>query len=260
MLGEAERVAVAEALIEARATAVQTRRLKERHPEATIEDGYAISSLVAERRQAAGARLVGHKIGLTSRAMQQAAGIAEPDFGYLFDDMEVGDGATVEHAAFCQPRIEMELMFVLARPLQGPGVGHLDVLRATEYVVPSIEIIDARFAGQRVIEDNIADNAAGAGFVLGGRPVRPEALDLRWVPGLLCRNAEVEETGVAAGVLGHPALAIAWLANRLGRFGVTLEPGHKLLSGSFVRAIWCSKGEVIRADFGELGSVAVQFA
>lgn len=259
MLGEAEREAVAADLIAARAARVQTRRLKERHPGAGLADAYAISSLVARRREAAGARLVGHKIGLTSKAMQQAAGIGEPDFGYLFDDMAVPEGATVRHGDYCLPRIEMELLFVLGRRLEGPGVGLLDVLRATECVVPALEIIDARFAGQRVIEDNVADNAAAAGYVLGGRPVAPEAVDLRWVAGLLFRNAEVEETGVAAGVLGHPALGIAWLANALAAYETALEPGHLVLSGSFVRALHVRPGDTVRGDFGPLGSVAVQF-
>jgi 2-oxo-hept-3-ene-1,7-dioate hydratase len=136
----------------------------------------------------------------------------------------------------------------------------LDVLRATEYVVPAIEIIDARVQNPRKIFDTVADNGAAAGLVIGGRPVGPMDVDLRWVSALLCRNAEIEETGVAAGVLGHPAVAIAWLANKVGRFGAILEPGRVMLSGSFTRPVWAAKGDTLRADFGPLGSLSVQFA
>jgi 2-oxo-hept-3-ene-1,7-dioate hydratase len=135
----------------------------------------------------------------------------------------------------------------------------IDVLRATDYIVPSIEIIDARVQNPRKIFDTVADNGAAAGLVLGGRPVRPQDVDLRWVGVLFYRNGEIEETGLAAGVLGHPAMAIAWLANKLAPFHVTLEPGHMMLSGSFTRPLWAQKGDTLHADFGPLGSVAVQF-
>jgi 2-oxo-hept-3-ene-1,7-dioate hydratase len=157
------------------------------------------------------------------------------------------------------PRVECELTFVLGRPLQGPGVGLLEVMRATEYVVPSIEIIDARVDEPRKIFDTIADNGAAAGIVLGGRPVRPFDVDLRTIAGVLYRNADIEETGVACGVLGNPAMGVAWLANKLAPFGTVLEPGHIMLSGSFVRPVWADPGDTIRADFGDLGSVSVQF-
>ncbi len=157
------------------------------------------------------------------------------------------------------PRVELELTFVLGKPLKGPSVGLLDVMRATKYVVPSIEIIDVRVDEPRKIFDTFADNGAAAGLILGGTPVRPHDIDLRMVPGILYRNADIEETGVACGVLGHPALGIAWLANKLAPFDMTLEPGHMMLSGSFVRPVWAEAGDAIRADFGSLGSVSVQF-
>lgn len=259
MLSKAARKKAADLLIEAARTRKQTTQLSTTWPDITIEDAYAIQSEVAARRMKAGARLIGHKIGLTSKAMQLSTQIDEPDYGHLFDDMMVADGASVAHADYCVPRVELELAFVLAKPLKGPGVGLLDVLRATEYVVPSIEIIDARIQNPRKIFDTVADNGAAAGIVIGGRPVGPEDVDLRWVGGIVYRNAEIEETGVAAGVLGHPALGIAWLANKVGPFGVTLQPGHIMLSGSFVRPVWAEKGDTLRADFGELGSVAVRF-
>src|SRR5262249_32553810 len=191
--------------------------------------------------------------------MQQSSQINEPDYGHLLDSMMVPDGAKVPHANYCVPRVELELAFVLAKPLRGPGVGLLEVLRATEYVVPAIEIIDARVQNPRKIFDTIADNGAAAGIVIGGRAVGPMEVDLRWVCGLLCRNADIEETGVAAGVLGHPAMGVAWLANKVGRFGATLEPGHLMLAGSFTRPVWAHKGDTLRADFGPLGSISVQF-
>jgi len=205
------------------------------------------------------AKVIGHKVGLTSKAMQRSSKIDEPDYGHLLDTMMVADGAKVAHADYCIPRVEIELSFVLGAPLQGPGVGLLDVLRATEYVVPSIEIIDARVQNPRKIFDTVADNGAAAGIVIGGRPVGPMEVDLRWVGGAMYRNGEIEETGLASGVLGHPALGVAWLANKIGPLGTVLEPGHIVLSGSFTRPVWAEKGDTLHADFGKLGSLAVQF-
>ncbi len=260
MLTEADRTKAVEALVAAARDREQMVQLTETWPGITIEDAYAISTAVAERRMEAGGTLIGHKIGLTSKAMRVAVGVDEPDYGYLFDDMMVADGGTVAHAAYCAPRVEIELAFVLGAPLKGPGVGLLDVLRATEYAVPAIEIIDARVKNPRLIFDTVSDNGAAAGLVMGGRPVGPTEVDLRWVGGALYRNAEIEETGLALGVMGHPAMGIAWLANKLAPFDTGLEAGHILLSGSFTRPVWAEPGDTMRADFGELGSVAVQFA
>jgi 2-oxo-hept-3-ene-1,7-dioate hydratase len=259
MLTKAARKKAADLLVEAARTRKPVKQLSATWPDITIEDAYAIQNEVAARRMKAGAKLIGHKIGLTSKAMQRSSMIDEPDYGHLFDDMMVADGAKVNHADYCVPRVELELAFVLAKPLKGPGVGLLDVLRATEYVVPSIEIIDARVQNPRKIFDTVADNGAAAGIVIGGKPVGPMDIDLRWVGGIMYRNAEIEETGIAAGVLGHPALGIAWLANKVGPFGVTLEPGHIMLSGSFIRPVWAEKGDTLHADFGPLGDVAIQF-
>ncbi|MEJ8571005.1 2-oxo-hept-4-ene-1,7-dioate hydratase [Microbaculum marinum] len=259
MLSDADRMKAADQLEESGRTRKQGTQLSTAWPDITVEDAYAIQAEVARRRMAAGATLIGHKIGLTSKAMQRSTMIDEPDYGHLFDDMMIADGAKVPHADYCVPRVEVELAFVLAKPLKGPGIGLLDVLRATEYVVPSIEIIDARIQDPRKIYDTISDNGAAAGIVIGGRPVGPMDVDLRWVGGILYRNSEIEETGIAAGVLGHPALGIAWLANKVGPFGVTLEPGHIMLSGSFIRPVWAEKGDTLHADFGELGDVSIQF-
>ncbi|HCQ63965.1 MAG TPA: 2-oxo-hepta-3-ene-1,7-dioate hydratase [Rhodobacteraceae bacterium] len=259
MLTDIQRREAVAALLDSHRTKVQGQRPSERFPGIAIEDSYAISSMVAEEFVARGDRIVGHKIGLTSKAMQAASQIDEPDYGYLFKSQVLNDGAVVNHADFCVPRVEPELTFVLKEPLKGPDVGLVDVLRATEYVIPSIEIIDARVTDPRKIFDTVADNGAGAGIVLGGRPVKPDAVDLRRVGAAFYRNSGIEETGLAAGVLGHPAMAIAWLANKLASFDVTLQPGHLLLSGSFTRPVWADRGDTLHADFGELGGVAVTF-
>ncbi len=259
MLSDADRKKAADMLMEAEVTRKPVVQLSKTWPDIKIEDSYEISSEVTRRKIAKGAKLIGHKIGLTSKAMQQSSQIDEPDYGHLLDTMLIGDGAKVKHSDYCVPRVEPELTFILKEPLKGPGVGLVDVLRATEYVVPSIEIIDARVQNPRKIFDTVADNGAAAGIVLGGRPVRPHDVDLRWVGAVFYRNSEIEETGLAAGVLGHPAMAIAWLANKVGKFGTVLEPGHMMLSGSFTRPVWANPGDTLHADFGPLGSVAVQF-
>lgn len=259
MLTPEQRETVVASLLKSHETKVQGERPSAMFPDIEIEDSYAISSMVAERRVEAGARIIGHKIGLTSKAMQASSKIDEPDYGYIFDDLLIQNGAKVRFEDYCVPRVEPELTFVLKAPLKGPGVGLIDVLRATDYVVPSIEIIDARVTEPRRIFDTVADNGAAAGLILGGRPVRPDDVDLRWVGAVFHRNADIEETGLAAGVLGHPAMAIAWLANKLAPFGTVLEPGHMMLSGSFTRPVWAAKGDTLHADFGPLGSVSVQF-
>jgi 2-oxo-hept-3-ene-1,7-dioate hydratase len=259
MLSDADRKKAADILMAAQKERKQAVQLHVTCPDITIEDSYAISTDVMQRKVRTGAKLIGHKVGLTSKAMQQSSQIDEPDYGYLFDSMMVADGAKVPHESYCAPRVEVELAFMLGKELKGPGVGLTDVLRATEYVIPSIEIVDARIINPRKIFDTISDNGAAAGIVVGGRPVGPMDVDLRWVGGIMMRNSEVEETGVAAGVLGHPAMGVAWLANKLGQHGVALEKGHLVLAGSFTRVIWAQKGDTVRADFGTLGSISLQF-
>ena len=259
MLSDADRNKAADILMTAEKERRQAVQLSKTWPDITIEDSYAISSEVARRKIAAGARLIGHKVGLTSKAMQRSSQIDEPDYGHLLDHMMIADGAKIPHADYCRPRVEIELAFVLGEPLAGPGVGLTDVLRATEYVVPAIEIVDARLQDPRRIFDTVADNGAAAGIVVGGRPVGPLEIDLRWVGGIMYRNSEIEETGVAAGVLGHPALGVAWLANKLGSHGVALERGHLVLAGSFTRVVHAQPGDTLHADFGALGGIAVQF-
>ena len=160
---------------------------------------------------------------------------------------------------YCAPRVEVELAFVLGKKLKGPGVGLTDVLRATEYVVPPSRSSTRGVQNPRKIFDTISDNGAGAGIVVGGRPVRPMDVDLRWVGGIMYVNGEIEETGLAAGVLGHPAMGVAWLANRLGTLGTAMEAGHLVLAGSFTRVVWAKKGDTLHADFGQLGGISVQY-
>jgi 2-oxo-hept-3-ene-1,7-dioate hydratase len=259
MLSQADRSKAADRLIAAAVSRKQAEQLSKTWPAIGFDDAYAIQSEVIARRVKEGRKIVGHKIGLTSKAMQCSSGIDEPDYGVLLDDMVFADGAKIKAANFCVPRVEVELCFVLKKPLKGPGVGLIDVLRATEYVVPSLELIDARLQDPRKIFDTISDNGAAAGIVLGGRPVGPNDVDLRWVGCALYKNGEVEETGLASGVMGHPAMGIAWLANKVGPHGITLEPGHMMLAGSFTRPIWVAAGDTVQADFGPLGNVAVQF-
>jgi 2-oxo-hept-3-ene-1,7-dioate hydratase len=255
------------ALWQAERTRTPMGQLSLQHPDMTIEDAYAIQRVFVETKLAEGRRVVGRKIGLTSRAMQQAVSINEPDFGALLDDMVFQDGAEIPIERFIRPRVEVELAFVLGEPVSGPGCTWLDVLRAVEYVVPALEILDARVqmtdpstGHTRTIVDTIADNAADAGVVIGGRPIRPFDVDIRWISALLYRNGVIEESGVAAAVLNHPANSAAWLANKLARYGVPLEPGQLIMTGSFTRAVHAYAGDVFHADYGPLGTVTCRFS
>jgi 2-oxo-hept-3-ene-1,7-dioate hydratase len=259
MLSTTDRQKAAEMLLQAEHDHKPMTQLSTLWPDITFEDAYGIQGLVQGQKIAGGRKLIGHKVGLTSKAMQRSSQISEPDYGHLLDDMMIADGAKVPHASFCIPRVEVELAFVLGKPLRGPGILLTDVLRATEYVVPALEIVDARVQNPRKIYDTIADNGAAAGIVIGGRPVGPMEVDLRWVGGIMYVNGEIEETGLAAGVLGHPALGVAWLANKLSEHGVALEAGHLVLAGSFTRVVFARQGDTVHGDFGALGGVAVQF-
>lgn len=235
-------------------------RITARYPDATIDDAYAIQGVWRDRRLAAGHRILGRKIGLTSKAMQQATGITEPDYGVMFDDTVYETGARLEYDAFTNVRIEVELAFVLNAPLEGPGCTIFDVLRATEYVTPALEVLNSHIELEgRTIIDTIADNAAYGAMVLGGLPVKPDDLDLRWVSALLYRNESIEESGVAAAVLGHPATGVAWLANKFAQHGHRLEAGEIILAGSFTRPMWVERGDAVFCDYGRLGNITCRF-
>mgnify|MGYP003441265038 FL=1 len=235
-------------------------RITARHPEATVEDSYRIQGVWRDSRIAAGRRVVGRKIGLTSRAMQQATGITEPDYGVMFDDTVWPSGAVIPFDNFSNVRIEVELAFVLSAPLEGPNCSVYDVLRATEYVTPALEVLNSHIELEgRTIVDTIADNAAYGGMVLGGNPTAPDAVDLRWISALLYRNETIEESGVAAAVLNHPANGVAWLANKLHSHGDRLEAGEIILAGSFTRPMWVSRGDTVLCDFGPMGTITCRF-
>lgn len=208
---------------------------------------------------AAGARIIGRKIGLTSRAMQQASKMTEPDYGIMLDDALFHDGARIPAGTFIKPRLEVELAFVMGQDLSGPGCHVHDVLRATEFVQPALEIIDYRTEVPREIVDTIADNAAFGAIVLGGRTIRPFDTDLRWIGATLSQNGTIEESGVSAAVMGHPAAGLAWLVNKLAPLGDGLKKGDIVLGGSFTRPVNIASGDVIFADFGPLGAIGVSF-
>jgi 2-oxo-hept-3-ene-1,7-dioate hydratase len=245
-----QRTAIADELFGAHETRSVLPRLTARHPEMTIDDSYAVQSLWAQRRMDAGRRIAGHKIGLTSKAMQAATGITEPDYGVIFDDQVYASGTTVKFDAFSNVRIEVELAFALGKPLSGEGCTVDDVLEATDYVVPALEILNSHLELEgRTIVDTIADNAALGAMVVGDVRVDPRDVDLPWVAAVLERDGEIEETGVAAGVLGHPALGVAWLAGKLARHGSGLAAGELVLAGSFTRQMWVRRGDLVRAQY-----------
>ena len=252
-------------LQESEKTRKQVEHFSKRYPGMTIEDGYAISRTWVGMKIAEGRQVRGHKIGLTSRAMQQSSQIDEPDYGTLLDDMFFAPG-DIPTDRFIAPRVEVELAFILKRKLEGAQVSVEDVLEATDYVQPAIEIIDARIEQfdrhtktMRKVYDTISDNAANAGIILGGRQVKPGEVDLPWVGAILRQNGAVEETGLAAGVQGHPAVGIAWLAQKLAPWGECLEAGEVVLAGSFTRPALAKKGDVFDADYGALGRFEFRF-
>ena len=261
MLTAEQRQAAADALRAAEDDRVPIAALTETYAEIDVVDAYEIQLLNVRRRLDEGALIRGHKVGLSAKAMQQMLGVHEPDYGHLLDVMFVDESATVPADRFCQPRAEIEVAFVLGQPLRGPGVTAADVLRATDYVLPSIEIVDSRLAEWKIrIADTIADNASSAAVVLGGRPTRLTDVDPALIGANLRRNGEIVETGCSGAVLGNPVIAVAWLANKVARFGVTLEPGHVIMPGSCTRMVPVVAGDHIRASFDGLGDVAVSFS
>jgi len=249
----------------------QLEQFSKRFPSMTIEDGYRVSRAWVSLQLSAGKKVIGHKIGLTSRAMQQASQITEPDYGTLLDSMlftcKEGEILDIQTSKFILPRVEVELAFVLKEPLKGPNITADQVLAATDYVTPAIEIIDARIEQfdrhtkvMRKVYDTISDNAANAGIVVGAKKVAPHEIDMPWIGAILRQNGVVEETGLAAGVQGHPAIGIAWLANKLAPWGESLDAGQIVLAGSFTRPVAGKAGDLFEADYGPLGQINFRFS
>ncbi|MCB1621582.1 MAG: 2-oxo-hepta-3-ene-1,7-dioic acid hydratase [Thiothrix sp.] len=256
----------AQNLFRAEQERVQIDALTLTHPAMDMEDAYAVQAAWMALKETQGDHVIGYKIGLTSRVMQRTMKIDTPDYGVLMASMRFEDGGEIRVADFTDPRIEVELAFVLKKRLAGVNVSLMDVLNATDYVIPALELIAARShrvhpqtAYVRTVMDTISDNAANAGIIMGGRPIRPDAMDLRWCGAILYRNGVIEETGLAAAVLNHPANGICWIARRFAPHGVALEPGQVLLAGSFTAPIPVKAGDTIHADYGPLGNVTCQF-
>ena len=266
MLSRDDIAAAANQLYDAEKNREQISPLTLSHPDMDMDDAYAVQKAWVDRKIADGRRVTGYKIGLTSRAMQMAMKIDTPDFGILLDDMEFTSGDQIRAADFTDPRIEVEFAFVLKDTLFGEDVSIDQVIDATDYVVPTLELIAARShrtdpetGYTRNVFDTIADNAANAGYVLGSQKVHPADIDLRWAGAMLYLNGEIEETGLAGGVMGHPAHGIRWVCKRFAPHGIGLEPGQVILAGSFTRPVIVNAGDKIVADYGSLGTVEVDF-
>jgi 2-oxo-hept-3-ene-1,7-dioate hydratase len=267
MLDEHSIQDAARRLDESERTRTQIRQLSLQYPGITIDDAYAVQKAWVTLKTKAGHPMKGHKIGLTSKAMQYSSNIHEPDYGALLENMFYADGSDIPADRFIVPRLEVELAFVLGKPLQGPNCTIFDVLSATEFVTPAVEIIDARIHQvdpetkvTRKVMDTISDNAAGAALILGGRPFRPLEADLRWISAVCYRNGSIEESGVAAAVLNHPANGVAWLANKFSAHDVSLGPGETILGGSFTRPVPARPGDTFHIDYGSFGCISCHFS
>ncbi len=244
--------------------ALQSRRmiepLSERHPDITIEHAYRVQQRMLSRRLQAGERVVGKKIGVTSRAVMDMLGVYQPDFGWLTDGMLYNEGEAIAAGSLIQPKAEGEIAFVLRKTLKGPGVTSADVLAATEGVMACFEIVDSRIRDWKIkIQDTVADNASCGVFVLGDRLVDPRDVDLGTCGMVLEKNGEIVATGAGAAALGHPANAVAWLANTLGQHGIALEAGEVILSGSLAAMVPVQAGDHLRVSIGGIGGCSVRF-
>lgn len=255
------RAEAAEHLVEAYSTGEPIEPLTGKYPEMTVADSYAIQQIQVREWVDAGARVQGHKVGLTSLAMQRQIGVDQPDYGVLLDNMFLSEHAPIQIGQFLQPRVEPEVAFVLKAPLRGPGVTVADAAAAVNFILPALEIIDSRIADWRItFRDTVADNASSGGLTLGTQPVDLSTVDLRLTGCVLHRNGNVAATGAGGAVLGSPLISLVWLANTLGPLGVSLEPGHVVLPGSVTAAIPVASGDVVTAKFAGIGSVSARFA
>jgi 2-keto-4-pentenoate hydratase len=255
-----QRHRAAQALRDAEHDCKPIEPLVDEYPGIDVVDAYEIQLINIKRRLEEGRIIRGHKVGLSSKAMQEMMGVNEPDYGHLLDDMFVFEDEEVDTAGLCYPRVEVEVGFILGEALPAPGCNAADVLRATEYVVPALEIIDSRIRDWKIgLCDTIADNASSCRVVIGGNATRIDQVDPRVIGATLRRNGTIIATGSAGAVLGNPVTAVAWLANKVHRFGVKLEAGHVILPGSCTRAFDVAPGDNMRADFDTLGPVSVNF-
>jgi 2-keto-4-pentenoate hydratase len=260
VLTAAERAMAALALRTAERDRVAVEPLRESHPAIDVADSYRIQLINIGLRLEAGVTVLGHKVGLSSEAMQKMMGVEEPDYGHLLSDMELTEGVPADATRWLLPRVEPEVGFILGADLPGEGCTEQDVLAATESVTAALELIDSRIADWRIgLVDTIADNASSAGFILGAARVRPGDVDLRDISVTLLRNGEQVASGRSDAVLGNPVTSVAWLARKVASFGVRLKAGHVILPGSCTRAIDVRAGDVFRAEFGQLGPVTLTF-
>ncbi len=252
---------LADELWEADRSAKPIAPLTDRHPDLVLSDAYAIQTVNITRRTEAGQRIIGRKVGLTSKPMQDLLGVNEPDFGVLTDEMLVEDGDLVDLGRLVQPRVEAEIAFVMGEDLTGPGVTTARTLTAIAGALPSIEIVDSRVADWKIkLVDTVADNASSGLLVTGGR-LRPVAeLDLRTLGVVISRNGEIIDSGAGAAALGNPARCVAWLANKLGEFGEGLKAGDIVLPGAVHKMVPVEPGDVFRAEFAHLGAVTARFS
>lgn len=256
-LTPAEHRAAAEALFAAERDMAPIPPVSVTYPAADIEDAYTIGSIVTSLKVASGRIVKGHKVGLTSKAMRSLTGATEPDYGTMFDNWFVPEGSVVPMSRLNRALVEVEIAFVLKERLQGPGINAADVIRATDFILPALEIVDTRYNARGTLVDSIADAAACGFVVLGGCPRRLTDVDVRRIGGYLAKNGDIEESGTAAAVMGNPINAVAWLANKLSEFGVAMEAGHVVLSGSFIKAIPFGAGDTLTAVFDTLGEVTL---
>lgn len=251
---------IAEELLQAERNKLAIAPLTEQYSDLNVTDAYQIQLEVTKKKVTEGRTIIGKKVGLTSVAMQKMLGVDEPDYGHLLDDMKVEDGGKVKVSDMLSPKIEAEIGFILKEDLQGPNVTFLDVLMATEYIVPTLEIIDSRIADWKIrLVDTVADNGSSAKVVVGSKLSKIDGIDLRSLGMVFYKNREMVATGSGAAALGHPAHAIAWLANKLHEFGITLKAGELILPGALSAAMNVQAGDVVSAQFGPLGSVSVTF-
>ncbi|WP_442599766.1 2-keto-4-pentenoate hydratase [Neobacillus sp. D3-1R] len=251
---------IASVLLEAEKSKQAISPLTQQYSDLNVEDAYQIQLEVIKKKLSEGRTIIGKKVGLTSTAMQKMLGVDEPDYGHLLDDMRVEDGGRVKVSDMLSPKVEAEIGFILKEDLKGPKVTFLDVLMATEYIVPTLEIIDSRIADWKIgLVDTVADNGSSAKVVVGTKLTKIDGLDLRSLGMVLYNNGELISTGAGAAALGHPAHAIAWLANKLNEFDMTLKAGELILPGALHAAVTVKEGDSFSAHFGPLGSVSVKF-